>query len=162
MADYNFDIAFDWNVLPDSNGQLPLNIGLATFNQPPQLGTQYTFQAPTDSFCFNGFNQTSGATQAGYSITGGSITFRPAVDQSATSPIGITSLTISPLASTGTGPSDVFPGANYPNFCPVVPLLQVSRTGDFWFTVSLTVQQASDGTTKIFQVDPEMVVNSVG
>jgi hypothetical protein len=161
MADYNFDIAFDWNVLPDVNGQLPLNIGLVTFNQPPQYGTQYTFHT-TDSFCFNGYNQTSGATPASHSITGGSITFIPAVKQAASSPIGVTPLAISPFVSTGTGPSDVFPGTDYPQFCPVVPLQQVSAQGDFWFTVSLNVQQASDGTIKTFVIDPEMVVESAG
>jgi len=162
MADYNFDIAFDWNILADTNGQLPLMIGLATFNQPPQLGNQYTFNQG-DSFCFNAFNQTTGATQGSYSISSCTVTFRPAVVEPATSPIDTNSLTRGPLSSTGTGPSDVFPGSNYPNFCPVFPLQPIITQGDFLFTVTLVVVPGPDGSVgtangKTFTVDPEMIV----
>ena len=158
MADYNFDIAFDWNALgdPDNGGNPLLAIGLATFNQPVQRGTQYTFHLGQDSFCFNGYDQTPGATVGAHSISGGSVTFRPAVTQTASSPINQASLSIGQPASSGMTPSDVFPGADYPSFCPVLPLQLVTEEGDFFFTVSLNV--TSDGITKTFSVDPEMIV----
>jgi hypothetical protein len=158
MASYNFDVAFDWDALESSPGQYPLNIGLVTFSQPPQYGTQYYFQI-NDTFCINAYNQTSNASQASHSILTGFISFSRFTEKSANSPVGQAAYYFGSMASTGTGSSDAFPDDGAcPNFCPVLGARQITTQGDFKFKVSLTVQSAEDGTTKDFVIDPEMIV----
>jgi hypothetical protein len=165
MASFVFDIAFDWNATPNAANQLPLYIGfvnVTSASTPAPIGSgpfAYTI-AMGDSFFFNGFNITNGGT--GYSISSGSLAFLPALlGQMNASPIASASLSNNLSgASTQSGSSSIFTTGTFPMWNPVFASQEIINTGSFLFTVSLTIE--GPGGTKIFVIDPEMIVQATG
>jgi len=169
MADaaYNFDISFKWNTPPDDLGRFLLDIGRVSFpgGIPTPAGrggiTPYEFEEG-DTIVFNGFNATSGATAAGYSVLWGTVIFKKSSSAPATqttdSPVSQTMQASTGLAN-GTGTSVVLDiGSNVPLWAPLTGQ-QALSPGSYQFTVIILVL-GPNNVPKVFMHDPEMIVQA--
>lgn len=174
MSTYHWDFGFDFNAVqtPNNNDdQLFLQHGFVA-NQSPEVPATPVNLNVDDVIGFNVFNVTDSSTGT-YSITGGSIQFQNAVTgQAATSPFSVSMLSIpSQATSSGSDSSVIFSGIQsfqaQPDPLVTFPTYDgpssqtVINNGRFLMTVTLTVT-GPDTTTKIFVVDPEMVVGGAG
>ncbi|HEX7185151.1 MAG TPA: hypothetical protein VF756_25215 [Thermoanaerobaculia bacterium] len=164
MTSYMWDLGFNWNSVPNSDGSYELGNGLVVF--PDNVPASPDQVLVNSSIGFNLFN-ISGATANNCSIDHLWITFSANQDgQSVTSPFNnnnFASLSSGSLTVQSPGGSTIFGPGPFPvSFAGDETAV---NSGKFKFTVYLTVNgpDGSGGTTKkIFKVDPEMVIGSIG
>lgn len=168
MDAYSFHVSFDWDATPD-DGKFPLELGLAGF--PPgrapfrdDNGKMTYVIKERDTISFQGFNKTSGATLAGYSTRKGenpSISFTKASDapetQTASSPLNH-EMEFSESQANTLGSSDVFEPNLVPMWDPLAQAQPADVPGRYHFTVSLYVVGPNGGDPRLFEHDPEMIV----
>jgi hypothetical protein len=168
MANYMFDLGFDYASPSTSASPTTLKIGLVSFQPPPPAPASANRFQQGDTVGFNVFNLTSGAPMSGYSIAGGQITFSAGPNQTIDTPLlqqtgggsaGLLNpVVINPLpAPTGSGQSAIFStgnmaNQNFPVFFVAGPLT-MQNIGIFKVSVSLNVQ-GPDGTQQSFQSTP--------
>jgi hypothetical protein len=174
MTDYSWDLGFDFATAQGSNGNYSLQMGFQANGSPvdPINGGVTT----NNSLFFNLFNI---GPSGDYSFSDAVITFtstgedKSPFDPTQSIPLGKTnsSTTITTSGNTSTiivgsnvgpqatGPSAIFFPGNALQAWSVLPAAPMSLVGTFQVTVSITVQR-SDGVTKTFFHDPEMVVGS--
>lgn len=169
MAQYAWDIGFDFNALSDpENNNLPYlpNGCIQVINDPVKGwtagSTPKIFQVG-DMLCFNGFDRTENASPGDHTIIGGSITFVKA-DSATTSssPFSINPINIGNVVSTSTGTSAyIWTPPNAPGYFNVVGFMTLANPGHYNFTILLDVQDKNQNKMT-FRADPEMIVGTGG
>lgn len=186
MAQYYWDLAFNWNAAEESNTQSALQCGLVLEGNPNfragMPGSSVSLDIG-DTIGFSVFNVTSGAGLAGYSLLSGLMTFTngnaqagddfpfnsaapvPLGNETTVMPVvGQSSVTVS---TPSFGPASYFAlsayfsfpefSSTFPSWQLVSPQWAVSNNGNFYFSAALTIQ-GPNGDQRTFYTDPEMIV----
>jgi hypothetical protein len=164
MADYHFDIGFDWDSKQKEGFDGYLQVYPIAVNA--NVGSDSDFvhfrTGDTVEFYVYDVSEQKGGSPS-IAADDSWLTFSAADDSTpASSPINVSLLSGCALQSAGDGSSTAF-GTNLPAWNVLARggrqlSVPVTQSGKFFFTMVLTVTK--DGVTKRFGVDPEMIVET--